>query len=150
MTEMANIIVGKLWLYRLISHAYNHAWPKSKVGPVEAVLQEGTGWRQSMAALLELVDMCRAHKILLVVFFERMDQNHDNLLLEDVVRHAEGVPAHDMASWFEGFDESLLENSKIDRHPNAEGHRVMAEHMANDIVRCLVMTSPTAILASHK
>ncbi len=151
-TEMINILVNKLWLYRLVGHAYNYVLPKSTAESVPTALQEEMGWRQSMAALQEMVDLCRAHKIPLVVFFERMESSHKNLnlLFEDVVRHAKGVPVYDMASWFEGLDASFVENSKIDRHHNAEGHRVMAEHMANDIVGYLAMTSPTTILSSHK
>lgn len=72
-------------------------------------------------------------RIPLVVFFERMDPSHKNLLFEDVVRHTTGVPVHDMVPSFEGLDESFVENFKVDRHHKAEGHRMMAEHMANDI-----------------
>jgi len=43
-----------------------------------------------------------------------------------------------MGQWYEGLDETSLVNSKIDGHPNADGHRVMAEHMADDIVSYLV------------
>lgn len=151
--EMINIMVNKLWLYRLVGHVYNYVLPpKSATESVPTALQEETGWRQSMAALQEMADLCRAHKIPLVVFFERMEPGHKvlNLLFEDVVRHARGSPVYDMASWFEGVAPSLVENSKIDRHHNAEGHRVMAEHMADDIVRYLAVTSPTLILSSHK
>jgi hypothetical protein len=42
-----------------------------------------------------------------------------------------------MGPWFEGLEESLLMDSKVDSHPNAEGHRVMAEHVADDIVSYL-------------
>jgi hypothetical protein len=72
------------------------------------------------------------------------------MLLEAVVRHAKGVPVQDMAPWFKGLDKSSVENSKIDRHYNAEGHRVMAEHMANDIVSYLAMTSPSTIPVEEK
>ncbi len=149
-TEMANIVVGKLWLYRLVAHAYNYVLPKPQTGAVTASPQEEAGWRQSMASLQELVALCEARNIPLVVFFERMDPRDNNMLLEAVVRHAKGVPVQDMAPWFEGLDESSVENSKIDRHHNAEGHRVMAEHMANDIVSYLAMTSPSTILVEEK
>lgn len=147
--EIVNIMVGKLWLYRLIYHTYRHVLPKSETGPAATVLQEGRGWRQSMAALQELVALCETRKIPLVVFFERMDRTDNNPLLEAVVRHAKSVPVLDMAPWFDGLDASSVENSKIDRHHNAEGHRVMAEHMANDIVSYLGKISPAAILASQ-
>ena len=90
-----------------------------------------------MAALGELVAMCREHNIPLIVFFERSNPDENQPLFDDVVRHAHGVPVKDMGPWYEGLDESSLVNSKVDSHPNAEGHRVMAERMADDIVSYL-------------
>lgn len=146
--EMVSSMARKLWLYRLAYHTYTYVLPKRQAGPVVAAPQEGTGWRQSMAALQELVALCKARKIPLIVFFERMRPNDNNLLLEDVVRHAKGVLVEDMAPWFEGFDESSVENSKVDRHHNAEGHRVMAEHMANGIANVYAQTvSPTTMVS---
>jgi lysophospholipase L1-like esterase len=55
-----------------------------------------------------------------------------------------------MAPWFEGFDALSLTNSKVDSHPNAEGHRVMAEHMANDIASYIASKSSTTTMASHR
>lgn len=149
-SQMVTIMAGKLWLYRLISHAYNYALPKPKTEAVETAPQETPEWRQSMAALQELVALCEAQKIPLIVFFERMRPSHNNVLLHDVLLHAHGVPVQDMAPWFEGLDESSVENSKIDSHPNAEGHRVMAEHMANDIVSYWAKKSATTTMASHR
>lgn len=149
-TEMVTIMVGKLWLYRLISHFYNYVLPKSQAESATTSPQEGTGWRQSMAALQELVALCEARNIPLLLFFERMDRSDNNPLFEDVVRHAKGVPVQDMAPWFDGLDASSVENSKIDRHHNAEGHRVMAEHMANDIVSYLAKSSFPAAIAGRR
>lgn len=87
-----------------------------------------------MSALRELVAMCEEHKIPLIVFFERSDRSDNQPLLDAVVRHAGGVSVKDMAPWHDGLDTSLLVNSKVDRHPNAEGHRVIAEYMADNIV----------------
>ena len=95
-----------------------------------------------MSALGELVAICEEHKIPLIVFFKvffkRSEPGENNPLFEDVVRHVHGVPVKDMGQWFEGLDEFSLMNSKVDSHPNAEGHRVMAEHMADEIVSYLV------------
>ncbi|MCS6305623.1 MAG: hypothetical protein H8K07_18455 [Nitrospira sp.] len=55
-----------------------------------------------------------------------------------------------MAPWFEGLNESSVENSKIDSHPNAEGHRVMAEHMANDIVDYWAKKSPPTMMVGQR
>jgi lysophospholipase L1-like esterase len=81
--------------------------------------------------------MCREYNIPLIVFFRRSHPGENTPLFDDVVRHVNGVPVKDMGEWYQGLDESLLVNSKIDGHPNAEGHRLMAEHMADDIVSYL-------------
>ncbi|MGC4099463.1 MAG: GDSL-type esterase/lipase family protein [Nitrospira sp.] len=148
--ERFNRMVGQLWLYRLVHHTYNYGLPKVKAEPATTSLQEGTGWRQSMAALRELVALCEQHHIPLMVFFERVNPNDNSVLLHDVLLNAHGVPVQDMAAWFMGLDESVIENSKVDRHHNAEGHRVMAEHMANDIVAYWAMRSSTTTMARHK
>lgn len=132
--DMVITMVGKLWFYRLMHHTYAYALPTSQSEATRASQQESRGWRESMSALGELVTMCQERKIPLIVFFRRMRPDENNLLLADVVRHAEGVPVKDMAPWFAGIKVSSVVNSKVDGHPNAEGHRVMAEHMAEDIM----------------
>lgn len=104
----------------------------------------------AMAALHELAAICKTHRIPLIVYFERLRPDKESELLKDVIQHARGVSVRDMAPWFEGFDAANVENSKIDRHHNAEGHRVMAEHMLADIVRYQAMASLSTIVASHK
>jgi lysophospholipase L1-like esterase len=146
-TDMVTRVAGKLWLYRLTSHTYKYGLKKRTLTTPSP---EATGWHQSMAALRELVTICSERRISLMVFFERSQRTDSTLLFEDVVRNTRGVPVEDMALWYEGLDTRSFMNSKIDSHPNAEGHRLMAEHMANDIVSYLAMTSPTTILASHK
>jgi lysophospholipase L1-like esterase len=150
-TDRVNSMVRKLWLYRLVYHSYNYGLRKPHAKTVTTTPpEEGTGWRQSMAALQELVSLCEARKIPLIVFFERMSPGDSNLLLHDVLLHAHGAPVYDMAPWFEGFEALSLTNSKVDSHPNAEGHRVMAEHMANDIATYLASKSSTTTTASHR
>lgn len=138
--DMVITMVGKLWFYRLIHHTYTYALPTSQSEATKASQQESKGWRESMSALGELVAMCQERRIPLMVFFRRLHADENNLLLADVVRHAQGVPVKDMAPWFAGIKVSSVVNSKVDGHPNAEGHRVMAEHMAEDI---------TAYIAQH-
>jgi lysophospholipase L1-like esterase len=139
--DMVITMVGKLWFYRLMHHTYTYALPKPQSGLTPTTQQESRGWRESMSALGELVAVCEERKIPLIMFFRRMHPDENNLLLADVVRHAKGVPVKDMAPWFEGINVSSVVNSKVDGHPNAEGHRVMAERMAEDI---------TNYIAQHK
>ena len=131
--DMVGTMVGKLWFYRLVHHTYTYVLPTPQSESTGNSLQQARGWRESMSALEELVAMCEARNIPLMVFFRRMHPDENNLLLADVVRHVKGVPVKDMAPWFAGLSVSSVVNSKVDGHPNAEGHRVMAEHMAEDI-----------------
>ena len=132
--DLLKTMVGKLWLYRLVYHTYNHALPKLQAASAQSSPQKGKGWRESMSALGELVAVCEERKIPLILFFRRSNPRENELLFEDVVRHAPGAPVKDMGQWYKGLDESSLVNSKVDGHPNAEGHLVMAEHMAEDII----------------
>lgn len=129
-------MLGKLWFYRLVHHTYHYALSEQLKGQASNP-SHSAGWNQSMSALGELAEMCEKHKIPLIVFFRRSKASESNPLLEDVVRHVQGVPVKDMGPWYEGVDEFSVVNSKVDGHPNAEGHRVMAEHMAVDIMSYL-------------
>lgn len=142
--DMLEAMLGKLWSYRLVHHTYRYSALNQLKGQSSKALESGEGWRQSMSAMSELVAMCAERKLPLILFFERLDPRDNNVLLEDVVRHAKEVPVKDMAPWFAALNISSLVNSKVDGHPNAEGHRVMAEHMAEDIVTYL------AQLAGHQ
>jgi lysophospholipase L1-like esterase len=94
-----------------------------------------------MSALRELVAMCEEAKIPLIVFFRRSRPDEKRPLFEDIVRHVHRFPVKDkdMGQWYQGLDESSLVLSKVNGHPNAEGHRVMAEHMADDIMSYLTV-----------
>jgi lysophospholipase L1-like esterase len=132
--DMLKTMVQKLWLFRLAHHTYRYSIHTQVKKEGSASPQNETGWRESMSALGELVGMCEERKIPLILFFRRSHPNDNELLFEDVVRHAQGAPVKDMGQWYKGLDEFSLVNSKVDGHPNAEGHRVMAEHMAEEIV----------------
>jgi len=129
--------VGETLVLSIGESSYHYALPKQLEGQSSNPSQGGEGWSDSMSALRELVAMSEEHKISLIVFFRRSERGENNPLFEDVVRHANGVPVKDMGTWFEGLDQSSLVISKVDGRPNAEGHRVMAEHMADEIVSYL-------------
>ena len=130
-------LLGKLWSYRLVHHTYRYAVLSQVKAQSSNPLQGGEGWRRSMSALDELVVLCKDQHIPLIVFFRRSHPDENKPLFEDVVRHIPGFPVTDMGPWYQGLDEASLVLSKVDGHPNAEGHRVMAEHMADDIVSYL-------------
>ena len=133
-------MLGKLWSYRLVHHTYRYAVLRQVKAQSSNPLQDGEGWRRSMSSLDELVRLCQEQHIPLIVFFRRSHPDENRPLFEDVVRHVQGFPVKDMGPWYQGLDESSLVLSKVDGHPNAEGHRLMADHMADDIVDYLAMS----------
>ncbi len=136
--DMLLTMLGKLWVFRFVHHTYHYAWPvkNKKEKQVDSSLQESVGWRQSMVSLEELVGLCRDQKIPLMVFYKRSPGEY-SALFEAVVHHTHGIPVRDMGQWYKDVDESVLVNSKIDGHPNAMGHQLIAEHMADDIMNYL-------------
>lgn len=133
-------MLGKLWSYRLLHHTYRYAVLRQVKAQSSNPLQDGEGWRRSMSSLEELVRLCQDQHIPLIVFFRRSHPDENRPLFEDVVRHVQGFPVKDMGPWYQGLDESSLVLSKVDGHPNAEGHRLMADHMADDIVDYLAVS----------
>lgn len=135
--ELVVKTLQKLWLYRLVDHAQRYGFHvREDDRPMP--LSGSKGWNDSMSALAELVTVCRAHDIPLMIFYYRFKSDTENPLLQDVVSHAKGIPVKDVGPWFAGHDVSTLIVSKIDPHPNAEAHRVMAELMTVDIQNFLI------------
>jgi hypothetical protein len=134
---MVLTMLRKLWLYRLADHVYHYALPDLKGQPSKPSRGE-QGWSDSMSALDELVQKCEEHQIPLIVFYFGYDPDGEKPLFQDVVRHAKGGVVRDIGQWFKGQDKFSLINSRVDSHPNAEAHRVMAEHMAGEIAKYVV------------
>jgi lysophospholipase L1-like esterase len=131
-------ISQKLWLYRLIDHTYHYALYNRLKEQGANSSPGGQGWSDSMSALDELVAICKSRRIPLIFFYFRLEPDAGNPLFQDVLQHAHGVPVKDMGQWFQGRDKFSLTISKVDAHPNAEAHRVMAEHMAVEMLSSLV------------
>jgi lysophospholipase L1-like esterase len=138
--EIVMTKLQKLWLYRLVQHVYHYGWQHVQERPL-SLSQGGQGWSNSMSALDELVSMCGANKIPLIVFYYRLRPDAESPLFQDVVRHAKKFPVKDIGQWFVGQETSSLLISKVDSHPNARAHGLMAEHMAVDITNCLATGS---------
>ena len=134
---MALTMLRKLWLYRLADHVYHYALPSPDEQPSKPSRGE-QGWSDSMSALDELIQECEEHKIPLIIFYFGYDPDEEKPLFQDVVRHAKGAVVRDIGQWFRGLDKFSLINSRVDSHPNAEAHRVMAEHMAGEVAKYVV------------
>ncbi len=130
--ETAEVLLGKSWLYRLAYYGYRSMVPRGG-----SATPEDDGWRASMSALSELVNLCEARRIPLVIFFFRWGRRSGQPLYEDVVRHAANHPVRDVRPWFANRDPRALMISRIDPHPNAAAHRIMAERMAEEIAAAL-------------
>jgi lysophospholipase L1-like esterase len=91
------------------------------------------GWQQSMQSLDEMARICRDRGIPLAVFHFRMiDDPISRALNDDIETRARTDHFYfsDTLPWFAGQNIRRLTNSFVDTHPNAEGHRILADGMA--------------------
>jgi lysophospholipase L1-like esterase len=92
------------------------------------------GWHQSMQSLHEMARICRDRGIPLAVFHFRMIDDPISRALNDDLEaraRADGFSFSDTLPWFTGQNIRRLTNSFLDTHPNAEGHRILADGMAH-------------------
>jgi lysophospholipase L1-like esterase len=94
------------------------------------------GWRNAMQAYDEFGRHCAQSGLRCASFFVRMGRSPktDAFVAEKATRARRlGLHFTDMLPWFEGSDWRRLVNSAVDPHPNAEGHRIIAENMARTL-----------------
>jgi lysophospholipase L1-like esterase len=94
------------------------------------VPKDKSGWERSMAAVAEMYRETKKHDIKFSAFlFRMMPDNVTDAMYSDISRIADeqGFPFFDTLPWFNGVDNRSVINSFIDSHPNAEGHRIIAE-----------------------
>jgi hypothetical protein len=53
-----------------------------------------------------------------------------------------GFAAYDTAPWFDGIDMLSVVNSRVDVHPNARGHQLLASNMSKVLARDLLKPPP--------
>lgn len=119
------------WLYRLLYYTLPDHLGSTGRPP------DTSGWSRSMNALAEAQRLARSHGVPFVVFLFRMlpDEVTDALWRDiSLVAGVEGFPLVDTLGWFRGVPVRSLVNSFVDTHPNAEGHRILAEGMARALV----------------
>jgi len=135
--EVVQLILGKIWTYRLISHLASH-----RKGPTETKLSTSSkGFKQSIIALQGISEYCDSANIPLIVFMYRMVPDS----LQNDIAHELSMQAaklnfyfSDVLPWFEGKDIRALVNSPVDSHPNARGHAILASGIASTIQQQLV------------
>lgn len=137
--DAAYTLLRKSRLYQLAEYVVRHVWhlgrPAPPTGPADP------GWQASMTALRTLADYCDAARIPLVVVFFRWGRQDTVALYADVERAVAGHPVHDTAAWWPAGDRRALMISRIDTHPNATAHRLLATHIADAIVAAVHHTA---------
>jgi len=111
------------------------------------------GWRDSMQCVVELARYCRKANVPLAIFHFRMlpDPVSDALEAElSGLANAEHVAYCDTLPWFQGRNVRKLTNSFIDTHPNAEGHRILADGMSHFLLaNGVVPASASSLVSTH-
>jgi lysophospholipase L1-like esterase len=98
-------------------------------------MREESGWKASMAALGGIRESVEQHGIkLAVVHFDWTTFPFSRAVREAVSEAVAPFPVAYVPDWFAGQDVRRYCNSVTDAHPNAEGHRILAEHIADFIL----------------
>ena len=130
--QVISLLLGKSWLFRLPHHVYQYRRGEKTELESYRRLRETPGWLASMRALRDISDTCNDIKVPLNVFyFRRQATPYNRALLEDVKNSLSPNKVQDMSDWFRGRDLKQYVNSTVDPHPNSQGHRIIADHIAN-------------------
>ncbi len=135
--EVLTWLLGKSWTYRLVVHFGRHS--QADVA-ARTQLADTPGWRESVDALRRINDWCRGRDIPFVVYLYRTTPNPLSEMLWPALRDTGneiGFPVIDVLPWFEGQDLRAVTNSIVDSHPNAAGHAILADGIAETISAAL-------------
>lgn len=129
-------VTRKSYLYTYIkARMALHSHKKSEFN--ECSYDDDPGWLESEAALREMARIYRQEGISFLVFYCCMiDDSHHKTLLP-LVRQTgqeENFQTIDLLPYFDGLDLQLITNSKFDPHPNAAGHRIIANAIFDTLV----------------
>lgn len=131
LTELRN----QVWLYRIIHHLQLYGRYNDQPVP------DSEGWRRALAAYESYGKFCEIRRLACVTFFHRMYTSPKNEVLVRAfaqVAQRHGWTFHDTRSWFPARNDAKpLINSIVDTHPNAEGHRIIAENQAKVLIEIL-------------
>ncbi|HEV2445390.1 MAG TPA: SGNH/GDSL hydrolase family protein [Candidatus Sulfopaludibacter sp.] len=117
--------------YFMLRHLIPLAAGSARVSAAER--RQSPGWRESIESLDDVARTCRVRGVpLAVLHFRMLDDPISRALNDDIEAHARagGFFFADTLPWFRGRNLRRLTNSFIDTHPNAEGHRILAEGTA--------------------
>jgi lysophospholipase L1-like esterase len=98
-------------------------------------MRQESGWKASMAALDSMARSAEArHTAFAVVHFAWATSPFSEALDTTLVATANPFPVAYAPDWFRGQDVLVLFNSVTDNHPNPEGHRLLAQHIADFLI----------------
>ena len=118
------------WLYRIIYYVV------PDIIGTATVPQNKLEWGRSMESLAEIHRVADKHNIDFAAFLFRMAPDDvTDALHADISRIAndQGFPFFDTLPWFKNTHVRSVINSFIDSHPNAKGHRIIAEGIARSL-----------------
>ena len=92
---------------------------------------DSPAWLDAKHALESLISFCNKDNIQLMIYFYYQDRVYDPyfLLYENVVKN-QGLRLYSFPPNLYG---RKFWNSPVDSHPNAEGHRLMADQIFRDL-----------------
>lgn len=101
-----------------------------------------TGW-----AMRRIIELCREHGIRPVFALIPMPQ--DGVLMEDApvlleLAQSAGFDVIDLSDVYSGHDQRALVVAEWDRHPNADGHRLIAERLFDELADRGILNAPSA------
>jgi lysophospholipase L1-like esterase len=122
-------LIRKTRLYMMVLHL----GPVLVSGVGTSIDRGSPGWQRSMDSLLQMAAYCETRKIAFITFHFRMLPNPQSDALNteiSAIAERQHFQFGDVLPWFEHKNVDRLTNSFIDSHPNAEGHRILADGMA--------------------
>ena len=133
--EVLEWILARSWGYRLVYHLF----VRHDGGAHGAIEPDAPGLRVSKDSVIEISQYFKEKNVPFVVFFFRYRENEFNnhLIqeLQSVARRA-GLLIKDTLPWYSTItDFAPITNSRVDAHPNADGHAILAEGMTQFLVR---------------
>lgn len=136
--QLITWLMGKSWIYRTIVHFRRYRTYSTAGAAALADIRGNRGWITSEEALIRISDWCETRGIPFVTYFARIttDPLSDALapaLVE--IGTEKGFQVIDTLVWFEAENVREMTNSLVDSHPNAAGHAVIANGIANSIER---------------
>jgi lysophospholipase L1-like esterase len=139
--EVAELLARRTRLYQLWFYArqMRTAFAATRYEPLqvgipqefEPSMREQPGWKASMESLRTIARAAADRGVpFAVVHFDWIEFPFSRELDRAVREAVAPVPVAYTPEWFRGRDVRDYFNSPVDSHPNAEGHRVLAEHIA--------------------